>query len=268
MNKDRVHAKEEDHPISGARGASVRRSASEPPRPDCFGEDHLKTELLRRCPHLPHLNLESPSVLDSESYPFSTESTIIDEVKSSSEPKAPPVRGHRRRSTQVTRASLDKFRKEVLGVEDQWYEEEGSTTPTNPFDPEFEDLNRAFDAASMSLNSGNGAPSPGAGMFSSYGDNQGSSSMPGTPRQSMSSPMPHTPGQMNGGGMPGMNGGMPMNAGQQMDLNHLYSMVLELSDVLKNNREVTKSIVTSAEEIMVCLLPLPSNSRSIRLCSV
>ena len=44
-----------------------------------------------------------------------------------------------------------------------------------------------------------------------------------------------------------------MNAGHQMDLHHLYDMVLELSDVLKNNREMTKSIVTSAEEIMVCL---------------
>ena len=46
--------------------------------------------------------------------------------------------------------------------------------------------------------------------------------------------------------------GMPMNAGHQMDLHHLYDMVLELSDVLKNNREVTKNIVSSAEEIMVC----------------
>lgn len=35
-----------------------------------------------------------------------------------------------------------------------------------------------------------------------------------------------------------------------MDLHHLYEMVLELSEVLKNNREVTKSIVSSAEEIM------------------
>lgn len=51
-----------------------------------------------------------------------------------------------------------------------------------------------------------------------------------------------------------MNGNGPMNAGHQMDLHHLYDMVLELSDVLKNNREVTKNIVSSAEEIMVRLV--------------
>jgi hypothetical protein len=52
--------------------------------------------------------------------------------------------------------------------------------------------------------------------------------------------------------MAGMNGGVPMNAGHQMDLRHLFDMVLELSEVLKNNRDMTKSIVSSAEEIMVC----------------
>jgi hypothetical protein len=56
--------------------------------------------------------------------------------------------------------------------------------------------------------------------------------------------------QIGGGGMGGM-GGMPMNAGHQMDLHHLYEMVVELSDVLKNNRDVTKNIVANAEEIMV-----------------
>ncbi|RJE22417.1 hypothetical protein PHISCL_05237 [Aspergillus sclerotialis] len=253
MNRcQEVLSEGEDQPISGLCGASVRRSASEPPKPDCFGEGHFKSarELLR---HSSHLNLErfNSSVLDLEFDPSSSEAIIIDEPESSSsEPKALPVRGNRRRSAHVTRADLDKFRKEVLGVEDQWYEEEGSTTPINPFDSQFDDLNRAFEFASMSLNSGNGAPAPGAGMFSSYADNQANSSVPSTPRQSMSSPMPHTPGQMNGGGMPGMNGGMPMNAGHQMDLRHVYDMVLELSEVLKNNREVTKSIVNSAEEIM------------------
>lgn len=68
----------------------------------------------------------------------------------------------------------------------------------------------------------------------------------------MSPSVSHTPGQVNGSAMPGMNGGVPMNAGHQMDLQHLYDMVLELSDVLKNNREMTKSIVTSAEDLMVC----------------
>lgn len=49
-----------------------------------------------------------------------------------------------------------------------------------------------------------------------------------------------------------MMNGLPMNAGHQMDLNNLYDMVVEFSDILKNNREMTRGIVQSAEEIMVC----------------
>lgn len=49
-----------------------------------------------------------------------------------------------------------------------------------------------------------------------------------------------------------MGAAIPMNAGHQMDLHHLYEMVVELSDVLKNNRDVTKNIVANAEEIVVC----------------
>lgn len=67
-------------------------------------------------------------------------------------------------------------------------------------------------------------------------------------------------GSSNGGvGGPGaalgnnnMMNGLPMNAGHQMDLNNLYDMVVEFSDILKNNREMTRGIVASAEEIMVC----------------
>ncbi|KAL1978932.1 hypothetical protein VTN31DRAFT_1791 [Thermomyces dupontii] len=40
------------------------------------------------------------------------------------------------------------------------------------------------------------------------------------------------------------------NAGHQMDLHHLYEMVVELGEVLKHNREMTRGIVKSAEEIM------------------
>jgi hypothetical protein len=98
---------------------------------------------------------------------------------------------------------------------------------------------------------------PGSGVFSSYVDNgSGTPNMTNVPRQSMSPAIPHTPGQVNGAGIAGMNAGVPMNAGHQMDLHHLYDMVLELSEVLKNNRETTKSIVSSAEEIMV---RLPAN---------
>ncbi|PCH07278.1 Hypothetical protein PENO1_012800 [Penicillium occitanis (nom. inval.)] len=64
-------------------------------------------------------------------------------------------------------------------------------------------------------------------------------------------------GAVGGGGGNGMGNnnnmmmnGLPMNAGHQMDLNNLYDMVVEFSDILKNNREMTRGIVQSAEEIM------------------
>ncbi|KAJ6145751.1 hypothetical protein N7470_009646 [Penicillium chermesinum] len=164
--------------------------------------------------------VDPPVVLDC--------AAIIEGATPSSPSKATFTRGHRRRSTHVTRRDLEKFQKEVLGVENHaaWYDEEnGSSRPINPNDPQLEELNRAFARADMSMNSGPG--------------------MSGNPPRACS------PGsQTNGAGMAAMNGAMPLNAGHQMDLHHLYDMVLELSEVLKNNREVTKNIVTSAEEIM------------------
>ena len=53
----------------------------------------------------------------------------------------------------------------------------------------------------------------------------------------------------NGNGA-GMNG-MPMMAGQQMDVNFLYQMVVELSEALKENREQTAGIIAGAEELAV-----------------
>ncbi|KAB8232656.1 uncharacterized protein BDW43DRAFT_279198 [Aspergillus alliaceus] len=86
---------------------------------------------------------------------------------------------------------------------------------------------------------------------SSYVENtENQSNMTNVPRPPMSPAMSHAPSQVNGAGIAGMNAGIPMNAGHQMDLHQLYDMVLELSDVLKNNRQMTQSIVTSAEEIM------------------
>lgn len=181
---------------------------------------------------------------------------IIEGVTPSSPSKAPFTRGHRRRSTHVSRRDLEKFQKEVLGVENHasFYDEENGTShPINPYDPQLEELNRAFAQADMSMNSGTGmSGNPGSGMFSGYVDNSPATpNMGSVPRQSISPAIPHPANQMNGGGIAAMNGNGPMNAGHQMDLHHLYDMVLELSEVLKNNREVTKNIVTSAEEIMV-----------------
>lgn len=201
---------------------------------------------------------DPPSVIDACA-------AIIEGAESPSSSKAPYTRGHRRRSTHVTRRDLEKFQKEVLGVETRpsWYDEEnGSSHPISPYDPQLEELNRAFALADMSMNSGAGGMAggnnPGPGMFANYTENSPTPNMGSMPRQSPSPAYSHPGPQVNGGG-PGaggmgaaMNASMSMNAGHQMDLHHLYEMVLELSEVLKNNREVTKSIVSSAEEIMVC----------------
>ena len=55
-------------------------------------------------------------------------------------------------------------------------------------------------------------------------------------------------GNSNGAGM---NGGLPMIAGQQMDVNFLFQKVVELSEVLRENREKTQGIVAGAEELAV-----------------
>ena len=55
--------------------------------------------------------------------------------------------------------------------------------------------------------------------------------------------------QINGNGN-AMNG-LPIVAGQQMDVNLLYQKVLELSEILKENREKTKGIVDGAENLAV-----------------
>ncbi|KAL2006400.1 hypothetical protein VTN00DRAFT_9068 [Thermoascus crustaceus] len=176
-------------------------------------------------------------------------------------PRPAPVRGHRRRSTQVTRGDLVKIRREVLriadaeNIDDQAaFERNTPWRPANPEnDPELAELNRAFCCASMSLNGG-GMPNngQGSGIFTNYTDNSPNTpNLANIPRQSPSPSPQHTPGQVNGGGgMAGMNMGMPMNAGHQMDINYLWEMVQELSEVLKYNREMTKGIISSAEEIM------------------
>ena len=49
---------------------------------------------------------------------------------------------------------------------------------------------------------------------------------------------------------------LPIGAGQQMDVNLLYQKVLELSDILRENREKTQGIVAGAEELAVSRLKL------------
>ena len=58
------------------------------------------------------------------------------------------------------------------------------------------------------------------------------------------------PNNANGNNGAAMNG-LPMAAGTQMDVNFLYQKVIELSEVLRDNREKTQSIVGAAEELAV-----------------
>lgn len=93
--------------------------------------------------------------------------------------------------------------------------------------------------------------SPGGGNVNNNNNNLGN-----VPRLAPSPITQQPPHQMNnsngnGAGMNGMNVGMPMNAGQQMDVNLLYQKVVELSEVLKENREKTQGIVLGAEELAV-----------------
>lgn len=104
------------------------------------------------------------------------------------------------------------------------------------------ELQKTFDHASMSLNNT-------TNMFPNFLESTASSNnLAAMPRQAPSPSAQHQANQVNGGGM---NVGMPMNAGHQMDLNHLYEKVQELSEVLKNNREATRGIIRGAEEVMV-----------------
>ncbi|KAL8645738.1 MAG: hypothetical protein Q9210_006544 [Variospora velana] len=89
----------------------------------------------------------------------------------------------------------------------------------------------------MSMNSNNSFP-----LFdnNNNNNNNNNSSSRGPPTQQVNG---------NGGPMTGLNLSMPMNAGHQMDVNMLYQKVLELSEVLKENREKTHVIVAGAEEL-------------------
>ena len=113
----------------------------------------------------------------------------------------------------------------------------------------------------MSLNNPNSN-----NMYSSFLDNaagQNNNLPGGVPRLAPSPVVQQQQGHQinssNGGGMNGLNMGMPMNAGQQMDVNMLYQKVLELSEVLRENREKTQGLVAGAEELAVSALVFPKH---------
>ncbi|OJD14726.1 hypothetical protein AJ78_04951 [Emergomyces pasteurianus Ep9510] len=181
---------------------------------------------------------------------------------------------HRRARSLVSEQDLVRFRAEVLGIPPTGGTRAADKAPdAADEDDELTELNLAFSSASMSMTSNTSntsstsntglSPSPntnpgaGAGPSNNFYDHNNNINnsnsfissgpiMTGLARQS---PSPGPPSTQNGVMGP-INVGMPVNAGHQMDLNHLYEMVLELSDVLKNNRDMTKGIIDSAEEIM------------------
>ncbi|OQE41065.1 hypothetical protein PENCOP_c005G03204 [Penicillium coprophilum] len=196
-----------------------------------------------------------PSDSDDTVPGFCAPATI--EGDTSPSPSKAFTRGHRRRSTHVTRRDLEKFQSEVLGVENHasWFDEDNGTPQSfTPDDPQLEELNRAFADADVSMNNAAMASNgTGHGNFSGYENSTGAMNIPNLPPRQTPSPAPSHSSvttQINGGGMGAMGAAIPMNAGHQMDLHHLYEMVVELSDVLKNNRDVTKNIVANAEEIV------------------
>lgn len=116
----------------------------------------------------------------------------------------------------------------------------------------------AFDAHAQSVMALNNNSNTANNMFPTFLESPvtGNNNMGGVPRlapspiaQQPQHPVNNSNG--NGAGMNGMNVGIPMNAGQQMDVNMLYQKVVELSEVLKENREKTQGIVSGAEELAV-----------------
>ncbi|KAK2744157.1 hypothetical protein FQN57_004417 [Myotisia sp. PD_48] len=182
-----------------------------------------------------------------------------------------PSRRHRRNRASVTEADLISFRESVLGIprEEQPLRSRFEITDDN--DQDYTEIEAAVAAFSMSVGQGNPTittPSPSSGApgastaatgpnqetspFSSFFGNintTDSANMSPAPRHSNSAPA--SPAMHNGtpAGMPPMNPTFPLNAGHQMDLNHLYAMVNDLSEVLKSNRDLTSGIIKSAEDI-------------------
>lgn len=118
--------------------------------------------------------------------------------------------------------------------------------------------------SSMALNNNNPPPNNIHSNFLESpvaGNNATNNVMP----RLMASPLTQQPQHQtnnngNGIGMNGLNMGLPMNAGHQMDVNMLYRKVVELSEVLKENREKTQGIISGAEELAVCALPFLSGA--------
>lgn len=110
---------------------------------------------------------------------------------------------------------------------------------------------RAYNAFARRFNLQLEVMASNSSLFPSFLDTTSSqNSLGGAPRLAPS-PMAQQQQNANGNGN-GMNG-MPVMAGQQMDVNLLYQKVVELSEVLKENRERTQGIVNGAEDLAVSI---------------
>ena len=76
--------------------------------------------------------------------------------------------------------------------------------------------------------------------------------------------------QFHNNGNGASTNGIPMAAGQQADVNFLFQKLVELSEVLKENREKTAGIIAGAEELAVsvpsCAYTVSCVCRILLLC--
>lgn len=141
--------------------------------------------------------------------------------------------------------SDQRSQQQVAAVEAPLPQQQAPSLPFRPVSRSFAVF--AQDDLALGSMTANGA------SMGNFVDNSPNVNMANMARQPQSPAAQHAVPQVNGGGAVGNNmmAGLPMNAGHQMDLNNLYEMVIEFSDVLKHNREMTRGIVASAEELMV-----------------
>ncbi|KKY20824.1 hypothetical protein UCRPC4_g04097 [Phaeomoniella chlamydospora] len=103
----------------------------------------------------------------------------------------------------------------------------------------------------IDLKMASGASPNNSNMFPSFLDTSGNTNnVAGVARQSPSPGPQHSNNQVNGANMATASIMAPLPAGHQADIDYVYGMVVELSNELKKNRELTNSIVRDAEEVM------------------
>lgn len=149
--------------------------------------------------------------------------------------------------------------------------------PSEDEDLDLTDINIALgltasSIGTMSLDSSNGS-FPQLIDFPSSASNLGAGGM----QRQAPSPLPQQQANNSssngvGVGLNGMGGAVPpVPAGQLMDVAVMYQKLLELSEVLKENRERTQGIVAGAEELAVsvsCSASLPYSLYSWLCCTI